>query len=149
MRKILVGLFLALAGGVAAFAALAGDTPAPKDARAWFVTLEDGATVTAPVTIVFGLKGMGVAPAGVEKAGTGHHHVLVDRPPFGEGPNDAGIMANGIPSDDHHVHFGGGQTQTTLGLSEGEHTLQLLLADAFHLPHDPPVTSEHITITVE
>ena len=148
MKHPLASMLVALSvmsGG----AALPGDTPAPSGARAHFANLEDGATVSSPVTVVFGLKGMGVAPAGVDRDATGHHHLLVDRPPFGEGPDDAEIMENGIPSDDHHRHYGGGQTQTTLQLAEGRHTLQLLLADAAHRPHDPPVTSRRITITVE
>jgi len=133
----------------AAAPALAGDTPAPEGAEVYVVNLEDGATVSSPVTVVFGLEGMGVAPAGVEMEDTGHHHILLDRPPFGEGPDDAEILTSGIPSDDHHRHFGGGQTQATLDLEPGEHTLQLLLGDPFHVPHDPPIVSEVITITVE
>lgn len=129
--------------------ALAGDTPAPEGAQVYFVGLADGATVESPVTVVFGLKGMGVAPAGTDKEGTGHHHILIDRPPLGEGPDGADELAYGLPADDHHVHFGGGQTQVTLDLAPGEHTLQLVLGDMNHVPHDPPVVSEVITVTVE
>jgi len=114
----------------------------------YFVNLEDGATVSAPVTVVFGLRGKGVAPAGVDQDGTGHHHILLNRPPFGEWPNDTEISQIGIPADDHHIHFGGGQTETVLDLPAGSHSLQLLLGDHFHVPHDPVVASERITITV-
>ena len=118
-------------------------------AEAYFIGLEDGATVSSPLTVRFGLSGMGVAPAGTEKDGTGHHHVLIDRAPWGEGAEDAEIAANGLPSDEHHRHFGGGQTETVLELAPGPHTLQLLLGDAFHVPHDPAVASAQITVTVE
>ena len=90
-----------------------------------------------------------MAPAGTEKENTGHHHVLVDRPPFGEGPEDEEMSESGLFSDDNHRHFGGGQTEVSLELEPGEHTLQLVLGDQNHVPHDPPVTSEQITITVE
>ncbi|HKK86993.1 MAG TPA: DUF4399 domain-containing protein [Roseovarius sp.] len=140
---------VALAFGLAASAAFAGDTPAPDGAEAYFANLEDGATVSSPVTIVFGLKGMGVAPAGTDKENTGHHHILVDRPPLGEGPDGAEELEYGLPADDNHVHFGGGQTQVSLDLDPGQHTLQLVLGDMNHVPHDPPVVSDVITITVE
>ncbi|MDZ7711467.1 MAG: DUF4399 domain-containing protein [Roseovarius sp.] len=129
--------------------ALAGDTPAPEGAEVYFVNLEDGTTVESPVTVVFGLKGMGVAPAGTDKPATGHHHILIDRPPLGQGPDGADELDYGLPADDHHRHFGGGQTQVTLDLEPGSHTLQLVLGDMNHVPHDPPVTSGVITITVE
>lgn len=127
----------------------AGDTPAPEGAAAYFVNLEDGAVVSAPVKVVFGLTGMGVAPAGTEKENTGHHHILIDRPPLGEGEDGAEELEYGIPADDHHRHFGGGQTEVTLDLEPGQHTLQLVLGDMNHVPHDPPVTSDVITITVQ
>ncbi|MET4101356.1 hypothetical protein ABIE58_000773 [Roseovarius sp. MBR-78] len=141
---------LTLAATLAAFApALAQETPAPEGAEVYFVNLEDGAAVTSPVTVIFGLKGMGVAPAGTEKAATGHHHLLVDRPPFGQGEGGAEELSYGLPADDHHRHFGGGQTQVTVDLAPGQHTLQLVLGDANHVPHDPPVMSEVITVTVK
>lgn len=127
----------------------AQETPAPEGAEVYFVNLEDGAKVTSPLTVIFGLKGMGVAPAGTEKAATGHHHLLVNRPPFGQGDGGAEELSYGLPADDHHKHFGGGQTQVTLDLPPGQHTLQLVMGDANHVPHDPPVMSEVITITVE
>jgi len=97
--------------------------------------------VTNPVTVRFGLSGMGVAPAGVEKAKTGHHHLLIDAAiPDVNAP---------IPKDDNYRHFGGGQTEATIRLSPGQHTLQLLLGDHNHIPHNPPVMSRKITITVK
>jgi len=116
-------------------------TPAPEGARAEIVSPAEGATVPSPVTVRFGLSGMGVAPAGVQHASTGHHHLIIDAPLPDPGKP--------IPSDDHHRHFGGGQTQVQLELEPGTHTLQLLLGDHLHVPHDPPVASPRITITVE
>ena len=107
----------------------------------YFVTPQDGDTVSAEFTVRFGLRGMGVAPAGVELPNTGHHHLLIDMdtlPP----------MDQPLPKSDQLRHFGGGQTETTLSLSPGQHTLQLLLGNFSHIPHDPPVMSEKITITV-
>lgn len=132
-----------------ASAAIAQDTPAPADARVYFIGLEDGSTVTSPVTVLFGLSGMGVAPAGTEKESTGHHHLLLNRPPFGEGADGAEELEFGIPADDHHIHFGGGQTQVTLDLPSGEHSLQLVLGDLNHVPHAAPVTSDVIKIVVK
>jgi len=122
--------------------ALAGDrTPAPEGATVYIVSPADGAEVPSPVTVVFGLAGMGVAPAGTEREHTGHHHLIIDAPlPPEDEP---------IPSDANHVHFGGGQTEVTLELEPGQHTLQLLLADHNHVPHNPVVASEPITIMVE
>ncbi|MCC1491051.1 DUF4399 domain-containing protein [Cognatishimia sp. F0-27] len=124
-------------------------TPAPEGAMVYFIGLEDGQTVSAPVMVNFGLSGMGVAPAGTEKENTGHHHILVNRAPFGEMDGDEEAMSDGLPADDMHRHFGGGQTEVMLDLGPGQHTLQLVLGDAFHVPHDPPIVSEQITITVE
>jgi hypothetical protein len=130
-------------------AAFAQDTPSAEGASVYFVTLEDGATVSGPVTIVFGLDGMGIAPAGVERENTGHHHLFLNRAPLGEGEEGAEELLYGIPADDNHIHFGGGQTQVTLELEPGEHTLQMVLGDLNHVPHVPPVASDVITITVE
>lgn len=138
------------AAAITATAALAGgETPSNPDAVLYFVNLEDGQTVTSPVQVNFGLRGMGVAPAGTEAEMTGHHHLLVDRPPLGEGEDGALELENGLPSDENHLHFGGGQTETTIELPPGQHTLQLVLGDAGHVPHSPPVVSDVITITVE
>ncbi len=116
-------------------------TPSKQGAFLYIAAPADGATVSSPVTVVFGLRGMGVAPAGIDRPGTGHHHLLVDLeqlPPLDQP----------LPSDASHRHFGGGQTETSLELSPGRHTLQLVLADHTHTPHDPPVISQRITITV-
>lgn len=129
--------------------ALAQDTPSPEGASVYFVNLEDGATLSGPVTVIFGLEGMGVAPAGTEREMTGHHHVFLNRPPLGETEEGAEELLYGIPADDNHIHFGGGQTQVTLDLAPGEHTLQLVMGDLNHVPHVPPIASEQITITVE
>lgn len=124
--------------------AAAGETPAPDGAKLYFINLKDGDTVKSPVLIRFGLAGMGVAPAGVDdKENTGHHHLIIDEAIEGEELDEP------IPSDDHHKHFGGGQTETTIELAPGEHTLQLVLGDWTHIPHNPPVMSEKITVTVE
>jgi len=109
---------------------------------AYIVSPADGAVVSSPVTVVFGLKNpYGVAPAGVAKDKTGHHHLLIDT----ELPD----LNSPIPKDENHLHFGGGQTETTIELAPGRHTLQLLLGDAVHMPHDPPIVSAPITITVQ
>ena len=127
----------------------AGETPSPHGARVYFVSPEDGATLTSPVKVIFGLSGMGIAPAGVEKENTGHHHLLINRPELGEGEDGADELQNGLPSDDQHMHFGGGQTEVMLDLPPGTHRLQLVLGDHGHVPHNPPVTSDVINITVE
>ena len=134
---------------LAASPVLAQGTMSPEGAMVYFVSLEDGATVSSPVTVNFGLSGMGVAPAGTEKENTGHHHLLIDRPPLGEGEFGAEEFELALPNDDNHKHFGGGQTEITLDLAPGQHTLQLVLGDHGHVPHDPPVVSDVITITVE
>jgi hypothetical protein len=113
----------------------------PTDAALYFISPEGGARLTSPVTVRFGLRGMGVAPAGIKQAATGHHHLILDA--------DLPPLDLPVPKDEHHLHFGGGQTEVTLDLKPGSHTLQLLLADQNHVPHDPPVVSERITITVE
>jgi hypothetical protein len=143
MKARLFAAALALALAAAAPQVLAGDTPSPEGARAYIVNLNDGDTVTSPVTVVFGLSGMGVAPAGTEAANTGHHHLLVDTTLTED------EMDEGIPTDDQHVHFGKGQTEVTIELAPGSHTLQLVLGDKDHIPHNPPVMSEPITITVQ
>ena len=99
--------------------------------------------MSSPFLVQFGLSGIGVAPAGVEKPNTGHHHLLIDATALSEEQ-----MKEPIPADDTHKHFGGGQTEAMVTLPEGKHTLQLLLGDWTHIPHVPPVMSEPITITV-
>jgi len=114
---------------------------APEGATVYFITPADGDVITGPVTVKFGLTGMGVAPAGMKKEKTGHHHILVDAPL----PN----LGLPVPNDDHYRHFGGGQTETVLDLKPGKHTLQLLVADELHVAHDPAIASKQITITVK
>ena len=126
---------------MSALAAELPRSPAPAGVELYFIAPQDGAKVANPVTVRFGLKGMGVAPAGIAMAGTGHHHLLIDATvPPSDRP---------IPADDRHVHFGKGQTEAVLTLTPGRHRLQLLLGDHLHLPHNPPVISAPITITVE
>ena len=134
--------FLALvAVSLVSLPALADRTPSPAGAEVYIVSPKDGAKVKSPVTVVFGLKGMGIAPAGIKFDNTGHHHLLVDAAP----PAD---LSQPLPADEHNLHFGKGQTQTSLELKPGKHTLQLVFADALHTPHDPAVISKKITITV-
>lgn len=116
-------------------------TKAPEGAKVYFIEPANGATVASPVTVKFGLTGMGVAPAGIEKEKTGHHHILID--------TKLADPSAPLPADDNHKHFGGGQTETKLELKPGTHTLQLLVGDHNHVPHDPPITSDVITITVK
>ena len=122
-------------------AALARES-SPAGAEVYIVSPKDGAKVKSPVTVVFGLKGMGIAPAGIKFDNTGHHHLLVDT----DVPAD---LSQPLPANENHVHFGKGQTETSLTLPPGKHTLQLLLADYTHTPHDPAVISKKITIVVE
>ncbi len=139
---IRLALAAALASAVAASAVVAADTPSVKGAEVYIIAPKNGETVSGPVRVQFGLKGMGVAPAGVEIEGTGHHHLVVDK--------DAPPLDTYLPIDDPQViHFGKGQTETELKLAPGKHTLQLVLADKDHKPHAPPVVSQKITITVK
>jgi len=144
MKRILLALALAGLTG----AALAADAPglpvtqAPAGAEVYIISPVDGATVGHEVTVRFGLKGMGVAPAGVAKEHTGHHHLLVDAAdlPPGDAP---------IPNDATHLHYGKGQTEDTIHLAPGDHTLQLDFADALHVQFDPPIVSKKITVHVK
>ena len=116
-------------------------TPSPAGAKVYFIQPKDGENVKGPVKVVMGLAGMGIAPAGLDAgADTGHHHVLINVDKFN--------VAAAVPNDDKHRHFGRGQTETMLNLPDGKHTLQLVLGDRNHLPHNPPVMSQKITITV-
>lgn len=138
MRTMAVALLLLTTSAIAA------DLPrsrAPEGVVLYVISPKDGDKVTSPVTVRFGLKGMGIAPAGIALPDTGHHHLLIDAspPPF-DRP---------IPAGEHHVHFGKGQTEAIVTLAPGRHRLQLLLGDHLHLPHQPPVLSAPITITVE
>ncbi len=133
MLKLLTTLFV--------LALTSFGTAAEEPATVYFVSPADGAVVTNPVTVVFGLRGYGVAPAGVAQDNTGHHHLLID--------TQLKDMSAPIPNDAEHRHFGGGQTETTIELAPGQHTLQLVLGNFAHIPHNPPITSAPITITVE
>jgi hypothetical protein len=119
----------------------AAQTPSPQGARVYFINLKSGQHVKSPVLIQFGLSGMGVAPAGSMNMNTGHHHLIIDAdtPP-------AGMP---IPMDEKHRHFGGGQTEMSVQLAPGNHSLQLVLADGAHIPHNPAVVSEKINVTVD
>ncbi len=137
---LLLGSLL-LASLLSAPAAQAGDTPAPADAYLYIGWPNDGEVIDARrFRVWFGLRHMGVAPAGVEKANTGHHHLLID--------TDLPPDDQPIPNDRNHLHFGGGQTETMVELAPGSHTLQLVMGDHNHVPHNPPVVSPRITITV-
>jgi cytochrome c553 len=114
--------------------------PSPPGARVSFVGLQDGAVLPPKTTIHFGLSNMGVAPAGIEKPNTGHHHLLIDAKPLD--------LNEPIPSDFNHLHFGSGQTETEITLPPGHHTLQLVLGDENHVPHDPPIMSKPIRVLV-
>jgi Domain of unknown function (DUF4399) len=120
----------------------AAQTASPAGATVYIINLKDGAKVKSPFLVQFGLTGLGVAPAGVEKPNTGHHHLLVDTALTAE------QMKGAIPADDTHKHFGGGQTEAMVTLPKGKHTLQLVLADWSHIPHAPPVMSKPITVSV-
>jgi Domain of unknown function (DUF4399) len=143
ITKIVAAATLVLGLGAAS---IAQDKPSPPGAKVYFLNLKDGDTVSNPVVIRFGLTGMGVAPAGLqgeETAGTGHHHLLVNAELKGN------ALKEPIPADDNHRHFGKGQTEASLTLPAGTHTLQLVFADWTHIPHNPPVMSERIKITVK
>jgi uncharacterized protein DUF4399 len=140
MSRLLVALGVCL---VAAFAVAADRMAAPAGAEVYFIAPQNGAKLHSPVTIKFGLKGMGIAPAGIKFDNTGHHHLLVDTD-VSELKLDAPM-----PATDKIVHFGKGQTETTLTLTPGKHTLQLIFADYLHQSFDPPLTSKKITVTVD
>jgi hypothetical protein len=137
-------VFLVLGFAMLAALAAAQERTAPAaNAEVYFISPSDGAVVQGPITVRFGLKGMGVAPAGVKFDNTGHHHLLVDTD-FSELKLDAPL-----PATDKILHFGKGQTETTLTLSPGKHTLEIVLADYLHNSFDPPLHSKKITITVK
>ncbi|HUA81822.1 MAG TPA: DUF4399 domain-containing protein [Dyella sp.] len=144
MKRLLLAFAIAAVAGFAsaAEAPTLPVTKAPAGAEVYIISPQDGATVSPTFTVRFGLKGMGVAPAGVTHENTGHHHLLIDvkvMPAAGQP----------IPKDEQHLHFGGGQTETTLKLPPGTHTLQLELGDSNHIPFDPPIVSKAITVHVK
>jgi hypothetical protein len=135
------GLFVAALITMPAIAL--GQTAAPPNASVYIISPKDGDTVTSPFKVQFGLTGMGVAPAGVEKPNTGHHHLIIDATLSPEEVKEP------IASDAQHVHFGGGQTETMVTLPPGKHTLQLVLGDWSHVPFNPPIMSTAVTVTVK
>jgi hypothetical protein len=141
-----VSTFLRVAAATALLATLgtpaAAREPSPAGVEVYIVSPKDGAKVKGPVTVVFGLKGMGIAPAGIKLENTGHHHLLID----GDAPAD---LSQPLPATEKIVHFGKGQTETTITLPPGKHTLQLVLGDSLHVPHEPAVISKKVSITVE
>ena len=142
-RRVVAMLFVAIASCGAAFSQgqpTGGPTPSGPGAEVYFIDLKDGATVPAKLKIYFGLRNMGVAPAGSDRENSGHHHLLVDTelPPLDQP----------IPNDFNHLHFGAGQTETEITLKPGAHTLQLLMGDKDHIPHTPPVMSPFIRVRV-
>ena len=114
---------------------------AAPSAKVFIISPKDGAEVSSPFEVVFGLQGMGIAPAGINFPNTGHHHLLIDLDKLPD-------LKSGIPADAQHLHFGKGQTQATIELDPGEHSLQLLLGDWMHVPHETPVISEKINISI-
>ena len=141
MRTLVIAAWLLAAALLAPLAAAQERTPSAAGAEVHIITPKNGATVHNPFVVKFGLKGMTVAPAGTKAENSGHHHLLIDTDP----PAD---MNAPLPATDKIVHFGKGQTETSLTLSPGKHTLQLLFADAMHIPHNPPLVSKKVTITV-
>ena len=113
----------------------------PDKVMLYIISPQDGDTVSSPVKVIFGLNGMGVAPAGIKMKNTGHHHLLIDL-------NHLPDINLPIPSDEYHRHFGKGQTEALIELDKGEHTLQLILGDHMHIPHEPPIISKKIRIKV-
>ncbi len=143
MNRLIPALGTCALAAMAALALAQDRPPAPAGAEVYFISPQNGAIVHGPVTVRFGLKGMGVAPAGVKVDNTGHHHLLID--------TDMSELNLGapIPATDKILHFGKGQTETSLTLPAGKHTLELVFADHAHMPFNPPLHSQKITITVD
>ena len=141
LAVLLAGTNVFLSASAQAPAALPR-TASPQGAKVYIVSPANGATVSSPFTVVFGLSGMGIAPAGVQFENAGHHHLLIDA----DIPKDAGLP---LPSSDNVRHFGKGQTEASITLPPGKHTLQLVLGDHLHIPFNPVVASQKITITVK
>jgi hypothetical protein len=141
--KTSLAVMAALVTALGAGGPAGAQTASPGGAAAYIINLKDGDTVASPVKIQFGLTGMGVSPAGVEKPNTGHHHLIIDT------TLSADEMKAPIPADAKQVHFGAGQTEAMVTLAPGKHTLQLVLGDWSHIPLVPPVMSEPITVTVK
>ena len=111
-----------------------------SESKVYFINLEDGDELQSPFLVQFGLKGKGIAPAGVDIDNTGHHHLLINV--------DSIDYYLPIPSSSQHIHFGLGQTETELNLPPGKYQLQLILGDKYHVPHQPPLVSNKIQVTV-
>src|SRR5450755_3210124 len=140
LASIFVPFFGILALCDTALAQAGGPTPSPAGAAVYFIGLKDGDTLPTKATIHFGLRGMGVAPAGSDRANSGHHHLMIDVP--------TPALNTEIPNDFQHLHFGAGQTETEITLTPGEHTLQLVFGDRNHIPHSPPLVSDRIKVKV-
>ncbi len=137
----LIKIAVVCVAALTSLSAMADDrTPSAAGAAVYIVSPANGEVVSSPVKVVFGLSGMGVAPAGTEKKNTGHHHLLV---------NGKKLPAMDSRMGKEVQHFGGGQTETTLALAPGKHTLQLILGDKAHVPHQPPLVSAVVTIVVK
>ena len=134
-------IIMAISGFFIVVGSALARTASPEGAQVYIISPVEGEVVNSPVTVKFGLKGMGVAPAGIDKPNTGHHHLLID-------VTDGPALDKSLPVDANHKHFGGGQTEATVELSPGKHTLQLIMGDKNHIPHDPPVMSKETTIVV-
>ncbi|TDI74873.1 MAG: DUF4399 domain-containing protein [Betaproteobacteria bacterium] len=134
-------IIMAISGFFIVVGSALARTASPEGAQVYIISPVEGEVVNSPVTVKFGLKGMGVAPAGIDKPNTGHHHLLID-------VTDGPALDKPLPVDANHKHFGGGQTEATVELSPGKHTLQLIMGDRNHIPHDPPVMSKKTTIVV-
>jgi len=132
-----------VAATMLACAVYAGETPSAAGAKVFFINLKDGDVVTSPVTLKFGVAGMSIVPAGEEELLSGHHHLIVDDEVAGPALNQP------IPADERHIHCGKGQIEATVNLPKGPHTVQLLLGDWSQVPHNPPIMSERIKITVQ
>lgn len=145
MKNLIHGINLLLI--ISVTGAVYADThtsKSPQDARVYIIEPADGQVVSGDIIVKFGLSGMAVAPAGNDAENSGHHHLLID-----VADDQLPDMTQPLPASDTVVHFGKGQTETVINLAPGEHTLQLVLGNYAHIPHDPPVISEKITITVE
>ena len=142
MKTIIITLALILTSLSSIASSHEARSTSPANATVYFITPVDGQTVSSTFTVKFGLNGMGVSPAGIERKNTGHHHILIDTDTL---PN----MHTPLPATDKIKHFGGGQTETQLTLSPGKHTLQLVLGNHYHIPHNKPVISKKINIVVK
>lgn len=142
MKKIIVAIAFAFTCLSNTVLSHTHSSEASNEANVYFISPVDGQTVSQTFTVKFGLSGMGVSPAGIKKDNTGHHHLLIDTATLPD-------MKNPLPATDKIKHFGGGQTETQLTLAPGKHTLQLVLGNHLHIPHNKPVVSKKITITVK